>query len=118
MKQRRVAAAQALLYVSTGIWPLMHRRSFEHVTGPKVDYWLVETVGALVAAIGVGLGQAVTSGRPIPRELRTVGVASALSLAAIDTVYVGRRRIALVYVADAVAEIVLVAGWLRSSRRP
>jgi hypothetical protein len=115
MNQSRVAAAQALLYVSTGIWPLMHRRSFERVTGQKVDYWLVETVGAIVAAIGVGLAQAVVSGRPIPRELRTVGVASAFGLAAIDTVYVARRRIAPVYIADAVAEITLVAGWLRSS---
>jgi hypothetical protein len=118
MNQRRVAAAQAVLYVSTGIWPLMHRHSFERVTGPKVDYWLVETVGAIIAAIGVGLGQAAASGRRIPRELRTVGVASALGLAAIDTVYVRRRRIAPVYIADAVAEIALVAGWLRSSTRP
>lgn len=115
MRKRRIAAAQALFYFSTGIWPVIHRRSFERVTGPKADYWLVETVGVLVAAIGVGLAQAVATGRPIPRELRTIGVASALGLAAIDTVYVGHRRIAPVYLADALAEIALVAGWLRSS---
>jgi hypothetical protein len=115
MRQRRVAAVQAVFYVSTGVWPLVHRRSFERVTGPKVDFWLVETVGAMVAAIGLGLAQAVVRGRPIPRELRTVAVASAVGLAAIDAVYVGRRRIASVYLADAVAEIAVVVGWLRSS---
>ena len=94
---------------------MVHRRSFERVTGPKVDFWLVETVGAMVAAIGLGLAQAVVRGRPIPRELRTVAVASAVGLAAIDAVYVGRRRIASVYLADAVAEIAVVVGWLRSS---
>jgi len=118
MKPRSVAAAQAVFYVSTGIWPLLHRRSFERITGPKVDFWLVETVGAMIAAIGIGLGQAATSGRPIPREIRTVGVASALGLAAIDTMYVRQRRISPIYIADAVAEIALVAGWLRSSSGP
>jgi len=115
VKQRRVAAAQALLYVSTGVWPFVHRSSFERVTGTKVDYWLVETVGVVVAAIGVGLGQAVASGRPIPRELRTISVASAVGLASIEALYVGRRRISPVYLADAVTEVALVAGWLGGS---
>jgi hypothetical protein len=114
IKQRDVAAIQALLYVSTGIWPLVHRRSFERVTGRKVDFWLAETVGAMVTAIGFGLAEAVVRGRPIPRELRTVGVVSAIGLATIDTVYVRRRRIAPVYLADAAAETALVVGWLRS----
>jgi hypothetical protein len=115
MAERHVAAAQSFFYISTGIWPVVHRRSFERVTGKKVDYWLVETVGAVVAAIGIGLGQAVLQRRPIPREIRTVGVVAALGLAAIDTLHVGRRRIAPVYMVDAIAEIVLAAGWLRAS---
>jgi hypothetical protein len=113
MDERPIAAAQSLFYISTGIWPVVHRRSFERVTGKKVDYWLVETVGALVAAIGLGLAHAVVQRRPIPRELRTIAVASAAGLAGVDALYVARRRIAPVYLADALAEIALVAGWVR-----
>ena len=34
-------AAQGALYVVTGVWPLLHMASFEAVTGPKTDDWLV-----------------------------------------------------------------------------
>jgi len=39
-------------FLLTGIWPLLSMRTFEAVTGPKVDRWLVKTVGVLVAVIG------------------------------------------------------------------
>jgi hypothetical protein len=113
MNQRRVAAAQALLYLSTGIWPLLHRRSFERVTGPKVDFWLVETVGVTVGAIGLGLTQALVGRGRIPRELRTVAATAAVGLAALDTIYVARRRISPVYLVDAAAEAALATAWLR-----
>ena len=54
LTERRVAALQAAFYISTGVWPLLHRHSFERLTGPKVDFWLAQTVGATVAAIGAG----------------------------------------------------------------
>jgi hypothetical protein len=109
---RHVAGFQAAFYVATGIWPLLHRRSFERVTGPKTDYWLAQTVGLTVAAIGIGLAQAVPRGRGVPRELRTVAATSAAGLALVDVWFVGRGRISKIYLADAVAELTLVAGWL------
>jgi hypothetical protein len=42
-----------------------------------------------------------------------VAAGGAAALAAIDTVYVAKRRISPVYLLDAVAEIGLVAGWVR-----
>jgi hypothetical protein len=111
--QRAVATAQSVFYIVTGLWPLVHRRSFERVTGPKVDFWLVETVGITVASIGLGLAQSLRSGRPIPSELRSVAIAAAAGLAAVDLVYVARRRISPVYLLDAVAEAALIVGWLR-----
>ena len=49
--ERRVAGVQAAFYVGTGVWPIVHRRSFERVTGPKTDFWLARTVGLNVAAV-------------------------------------------------------------------
>ena len=43
---------QGIYYVATGLWPILNMRSFEMVTGPKRDKWLVKTVGALITAIG------------------------------------------------------------------
>ena len=112
MNGRRVAAGQAAFYVATGIWPLLHRRSFERVTGPKTDFWLAQTVGLMVAAIGAGLAQAASHRGPVPRELRSVAVTSAAGLALVDIVFVARGRISRIYLADAVAEGALIAAWL------
>jgi hypothetical protein len=108
----RLARLQAILYVATGVWPIVSMRSFEAVTGPKVDRWLVKTVGVLVTVIGCGLGLA-SRRRQLAPEIVLVAAGSAAALATIDVVYVAKRRILPVYLLDAVAEIALVAGWAR-----
>ena len=108
----RLARLQAIFYIATGIWPIVSIRSFEAITGPKVDRWLVKTVGVLVAIIGFAL--ALTSRRrQFPPEVVFVATASAGALATIDTVYVAKRRISPVYLPDAMAEMALVAAWAR-----
>jgi hypothetical protein len=111
LRERRLAACQAAFFIGTGLWPLLHRTSFERVTGPKTDFWLAQTVGAVVASIGAGLAQAATHSR-VPREVRTVAMTSAAGLAVVDLVFVARGRISPVYLLDAAAEAALVAGWL------
>jgi hypothetical protein len=112
-----VAAVQSVYYLLTGAWPLVHRRSFERVTGPKSDFWLVEAVGITVAAIGLGLAQAAGRGRPIPPELRSVAAAAAAGLGALEIVYVSRRRISPVYLVDAAIESAFLCDWLRLRER-
>ncbi len=114
--ERRVAALQAAFYVGTGVWPLVHRSSFERVTGPKADFWLAQTVGVTVTAIGAGLAQAAARRRPVPPELRTVACTGAAGLALIDLVFVARRRISPVYLVDALAEAALIGAWGRARR--
>jgi hypothetical protein len=108
----RLARLQAILYIATGVWPLVSMRSFEAVTGPKVDRWLVKTVGVLVTVIGSALALA-SRRRQLAPEIVLVAAGSAAALATIDVVYVARRRISPVYLLDAVAEIALLAGWVR-----
>ncbi len=40
-----LALGHSAFYVATGIWPVLSRRSFEAVTGPKREDWLVKTFG-------------------------------------------------------------------------
>jgi hypothetical protein len=102
---------QGAYFLVTGLWPLVHIRSFLAVTGEKEDVWLVETVGVLVFAVGAGLVVAATH-RQVSLEIMTVAVFSAIGLAAIDTIYVVRGRILPIYLADVGVEAVLVALWL------
>jgi hypothetical protein len=109
----RLAVAQGAFYVATGVWPLVHLRSFELVTGPKPEGWLVKTVGALVTVIGGALLSAGRRRRVAP-EVAMLAVGSAVSLAAVDVLSVARRRISPVYLLDAVAEVALAVGWALS----
>ena len=108
----QLARLQAIIYIVTGVWPFVSMRSFEAVTGPKVDRWLVKTVGALVAVIGSALALA-SRRRQLAPEVVLIAAGSAAALATIDIAYVAKRRISPVYLLDAVAEIALVAGWAR-----
>jgi hypothetical protein len=114
--QARLAQLQGAAYLVTGIWPIIHRRSFEAVTGPKTDYWLVRAVGALISVIGATL--LLGSRRPnLPPEFPLLAAGSALSLSIVDIVGVAVRRISPVYLLDAVGELALVAAWARSKRQ-
>lgn len=50
---RPIAGVQGIYFLLTGLWPLVSIESFQWVTGPKTDLWLVYCVGCLVAVIGV-----------------------------------------------------------------
>ncbi len=105
------AVIQGIYYLATGLWPLLSLPTFVRVTGPKTDEWLVRTVGLLVGVSGVALLLAAWSGRVTP-ELILLGIGEAVSLAVIDVVYSLRGRISKIYLLDAVAEVVLLVGWV------
>src|SRR3954453_9664606 len=113
---RYAGLAQAVYYVVTGVWSLVSIGTFEKVTGPKVDKWLVKTVGVLVIVIGVVIGMGARRGEDRP-EISVLAVGGALGLAGIDVVYVARGRIRPVYLLDALAEVGLAGGWLAGLRR-
>jgi hypothetical protein len=106
-----LAIAQGVYFAATGIWPLVHMRSFEAVTGPKVDKWLVRTVGVLVAVVG---GVLISAGarRRVTPETIALAAGCAAGLGGIDTYYAAKGRISPVYLADAVLEGALVGAWM------
>jgi uncharacterized membrane protein YecN with MAPEG domain len=115
--RRRVISVQAVYYVVTGIWPVIHLSSFEAVTGPKVDDWLVHTVGLLATAIGLSLGIAVLRDESDDRVVGALAVTSALAFASIDLWYGLSGLISPVYLADAAVQVVLIVLVLSSTRR-
>ena len=106
---RAVLLGQGVYFVATGIWPVVHLPSFERITGPKRDDWLVRTVGVLVTVIGAVLAGAALrrTANAVPGEVDGLSVGSALALAGIDVIHVARREIAPIYLADAAAELAL-----------
>ena len=95
--------------MATGLWSLTHRPSFERVTGPKEDYWLVETVGALAIAIGASLGVAVRRRTQEP-ETQILAAASCIAFG-LASVRASRTE-SRVYLGDALLEAVFLAAWL------
>ena len=108
--RRLTAYTQAAFYVSTGVWPILDMRTFQAVTGPKTDHWLVKTVGACVAVVGGVVGLAASRNRITP-EIALLGAGTAAALTGIDLVYVAKGRISKIYLLDAAAETALIAMW-------
>jgi hypothetical protein len=112
---RAAALAQGGYFLVTGVWPLLHMRSFEAVTGPKRDRWLVKTVGSVIAVVGGVLLDAARRER-IDRSAARLAIGTAAALTAIDVVYVAKRRISRVYLLDAAAEVGLMGLWAAGLR--
>lgn len=114
---RALAIGQGAYFAATGLWSLVDIDSFQAVTGPKTDIWLVRTVGALVLVIG-GVLMLAARREEVSREMVALAVGSALALAAIDAWYVARGTISPIYLADAAAEVAIAGGWLAATLGP
>jgi hypothetical protein len=104
------AILQGSYYLITGLWALVHIESFQKITGPKTDIWLVKTVGLLLAVIGAALLLAAYRQQFDPALILTA-MGSAAALMAIELVYVAKRTISRVYLLDAAVEAGLIAWW-------
>jgi hypothetical protein len=115
VSRSRLARAHGLFNVVTGLWPLVHMRSFELVLGPKADRWLVRTVAGLTLGNGVVQHLAPGSGER-ERQARLLGLTTAGTLLSVDVYYVATGRISRMYLVDAVIEAAWLTGWAMSDR--
>jgi hypothetical protein len=106
-----VLLIQGLYYFLTGIWPLFSIDTFQMVTGPKTDLWLVQTVGVLIGVIGLVLLAAMWRGWATV-EVVLLATGSALALAGVDLVFVAQQIISRICLLDAAAEGVLLLAWI------
>ncbi|MGC0334216.1 hypothetical protein RKD23_007206 [Streptomyces sp. SAI-170] len=108
-----VAVAHGAFNVVGGLWPLLHLRSFEWVFGPKRDVWLQMTTGGLLVSAGVAqLAAAPAPWGPV--HARRIGLGTAVTLLAVDLVYVPKGRIRPTYLLDAAMQTGWIAAWLRT----
>jgi len=110
-----VALAHGAFNIVGGLWPLVHLRSFEWVFGPKSDEWLQMTTGGLLVSAGV-TQLAAASAPQGPAQARRIGLGTALTLLAVDLVYVPKGRIRPTYLLDAAMQTGWIAAWLRTAR--
>jgi energy-converting hydrogenase Eha subunit E len=101
---------QGVYFLATGIWPVVSIGTFQLVTGPKVDLWLVKTFGVLIGAVGVSLIVAGWGGCA-STEVAVLGVGTATGLAAAEINYVLRGRISAIYLADTLVEAGFLVAW-------
>jgi hypothetical protein len=100
------AIIQGMYYIVTGLWPAFNVSSFEKVTGPKTDKWLVKVMGFTLAGIGVVLLIAE------PDTARLLGIIIAAILGFADLYYALRGVISKIYLGDAVIQALIIAGWV------
>ena len=102
------------MLVAAGLWPVLHRRSYEAVTGHKQEGWLLKCLGLALAAMGAS--EIVAARRDaVGGATKTLGVGSAAALAAIDLLYVGKKRIRPVYLVDAAVQLGTIVAWRAAS---
>lgn len=107
----RVAVAHGAYLMAFGLMPILAMRTFRKITGPKPEGWLAKGVGACMANIGAALAAAGARGK-VAREVRILGISTALSFAAMDIWYAGiRRRISPVHLLNGAAQLGFAAAW-------
>lgn len=113
----KIALAHGGYLLAMGLWPLLHLRSFEKATGPKLEGWLTKGMGAMMANIGGALLYA-SKRREVQPAVRLLGASTALTFAAMDFYYAGpRRRVSPVYLVNGLIQLGFAATWLGSEVR-
>ena len=108
---RYVLLCQSFYFGITGLWPLFSIATFERVTGPKTDHWLVQTVGVLITASAIVFFVSVLRG-DMGISVQLLALANALGLLTVDCVFVAKGVIPRIYLADALVEMGFVLYWI------
>jgi hypothetical protein len=116
-RAKLVVRAQAVYYGASGAWAILHRPSFEAVSGSKTDYWLVRTVGALTAATAGALALGARSDH-LSDETYALALSTAGAFATIDACYAARGTISRVYWLDFIVQASIISQLVTRLRRP
>lgn len=99
---------QGLYYFVTAVWPLLHIRSFEAVTGEKKEDWLVYTVSLMILSSSLIFLYASLLAETISIEVVFLSALNAVSLGFISIYYPLRGTIRKIYLADGLLEVFIL----------
>lgn len=108
---RFIPLIQGIYFLITGVWPLVHLKSFMEVTGPKTDIWLVQTVAVLILSYSV-LFFYVAFKKRIAPVYALMGTISTFGLAIIELYYYLQGTLKWVYFIDSIIEMIFFIYWL------
>ena len=101
---------QGASYVGFGVWSLTARDHYRRVHAIKRNDWVLNAHGGWLLAVGTTLVTAALRRRASSPEVRTLGVASALALAANDAA--SRSRVPGIYRRDLMYELAVATTWV------
>lgn len=110
LNRRNIALSHGAFLTVAGVWPVVGMRTFQLVTGPKTDTWLVKTVGSLIAVVGVRVMDDARRGR-VRGDTAWLGIGVAAVLGVISCFYSLKRRISRIYLLDSLAEGAWIVLW-------
>lgn len=112
MERRRIILGmQSAYYLLAGLWPLVHTLSFMEVTGNSTDVLLIRTVGILLicAAITFFIDLYFQENSSAVVFLST---SCAIGLLFIDIYHSLTAKISIIYLIDAIFQLILIESWL------
>ena len=115
LTMRRILQYQSVYYLITGLWPIVHFRSFRWVVGPKPDRFQLYTTTLLIVVIGTVLGLGARRRGP-DAAIPTLGALSAGAFIGVELAYIDKIR--KVFLLDMLAEALIAAAILLRWRRP
>lgn len=117
MNPMLVARAQGVFHTVCGAWALLRLSSFERYFGPQrlrqEQDWLVRTVSGLLVTCGWSQIRTPPTSECLA-QARRLGLGTALTLLAIDLVYVPAGKVRRSHSLDAVIEAGWLVAWWRS----
>ena len=106
---RLLLIVHGLYLLIGGGWPLVHWKSFEAVTGPKLDEFLVHTVALLLILVGnILLGQRRTA---VERSAVQLAMGTSLILGTVAIVSAAGGWVWKVYFIDGTIHLLFVLAW-------
>lgn len=112
MTWQTVIFIQGIYYFFTGVWPLVHLRSFEKITGDKKEHWLLYAVSLMITCSSLVFLVASLRRGPLPIEVLTLSISNVVVLSFIDIYFCLKGIIRKIYLIDALIELFILAGVL------
>jgi Na+/melibiose symporter-like transporter len=108
---------QGVYYVILGLWPWLHPESYLWAAGSDLDIGLLQTLGLTLAVIGVSLAVAAAR-REESWAIHCLALGSIAALLFSNILFLFRDRFAVLYVLDAVLQVILGALWFLHWQMP